>query len=59
VETGFCETARDQRTLPDRHALTVESHADMPTLCLDAPASAKSSLARVPPKAFRPGMLEP
>ena len=36
-----------------------EIYADMPTLYLDTPASAKSSLVRAPTKAFRPGMLEP
>ena len=40
-------------------ATYVEIHADMPTLCLDAPASAKSSLVRAATKAIRPGMLEP
>jgi hypothetical protein len=61
LDTGFGETARDQRAcgIAMQSATYAEIHTDMPTLCLDTPASAKSSLVAHPTKAFRPGMLEP
>jgi hypothetical protein len=56
LETGFIRTARDQRALPDRNAVShlAEFHAAMPTLCLDAAASTKSPLVRAASKSIPP-----
>jgi hypothetical protein len=56
VETGVCETARDQSRcrIAMQSASYAEIYADMPTLCLDTPASTKSSLARAPRKSIPP-----
>jgi hypothetical protein len=56
VQTGFGERhAMNARAgSPYSQLLTAEIHADVPMLCLDAPASAKSSLARASHKSIPP-----
>ena len=55
-------TARDQRALPDRNAVShfAQIYTDVPMLCPDARRRAQNHRSSAhPQKAFRPGMLEP
>jgi hypothetical protein len=56
----FLQTTRDQLALPDRHALTVESHADMPTLFSTRAGKRKIiARARTPKKHSAPECWSP
>jgi hypothetical protein len=56
VETGFCEwhAINARRRIAMQSASYGEIYADVPTQCLDAPASAKSTLPSAPRKSIPP-----